>query len=55
MEKLSAHSAIFWAIIDFDLDDTGGLLLLRGQGVPPLLETIDNEVTRFIGTAKIQV
>lgn len=55
IEKLSPYPAILWAVVDFDLDVLGGVLLLGGEGVPPLVETIDHKVTGFMRTAKVEV
>jgi hypothetical protein len=55
LEKLGANAAALWSIIDFELQQFSLLLLPGGQAFPPILYRIDNEITGFERTAKVDV
>lgn len=55
VEKLSANPTTLWSIIDFELQAFGQSLLLEGQATPPILKGIDDEITGFMRTAKVEM
>ena len=52
LEKLCPHTIAFRAVVQFDLHPIDPALLHGAQSLPPRCQRIDDEITRFIGTAK---
>jgi hypothetical protein len=54
-KKLGAHPAAFRTIVDFELDVSDRGLLGHGDVVPPVSETVHDEIAGLEGAAKRQV
>jgi len=52
LEKLSSYATAFRSIINFDLQQLSQLFFFESQSPPVSFQTIDNKITRFVGTAK---
>ena len=55
LEELGAHPAAFRAIVHFELDVCHHGLLFPGDGLPPVLQAIHDEVTGLEGASKRQM
>ena len=54
MEKLSPDTAVFWPVIDLNLQVRNLLLCFRGKLTPPVLQGVNNEIT-CLGGIPVQV
>ena len=52
MKELSPDTAIFWPVIDLDLQVRNLLLRARSKFTPPGLQSVNNKIARFVRTAK---
>ena len=55
LEELGPYPTAFRAIIDLELEVRDRGLLGHGEVVPPVLQTVDDEIARLARTAKHQV
>jgi hypothetical protein len=55
VEELGANPTTFGAVVYFQLDTVSESLLLKRQTFPPGLQAIDDKITGFMRTAKVEM